>query len=202
MPSPAVLLLFGPLYIDDPVVSAGRLIEVGNESRVTALMQPGSGVGSYVVESLVAKRSEGIVLRARHPSLRRSVTLELIGPPISSAPGYRERFLSAWRIAASLDHPGIITVYDAGEHHGHLFAATDEGPGVDLAALVAAHGPLAPARAARLIAAAAGALDAAYAHGLVHSGLKMQHLAIVTDTAMTSTFVSQGSTPMEGGTSN
>ena len=151
---------------------------MGNESRVTALMQPGSGVGSYVVESLVAKRSEGIVLRARHPSLRRSVTLELIGPPISSAPGYRERFLSAWRIAASLDHPGIITVYDAGEHHGHLFAATDEGPGVDLAALVAAHGPLAPARAARLIAAAAGALDAAYAHGLVHSGLTMQHLIV------------------------
>ena len=74
--------------------------------------------------------------------------------------------------AASIDHPNVIPILDAGEEDGVLYITMRLVEGTDLRALLAADGALQPARAARIIRQVGGALDAAHARGLVHRDIK------------------------------
>ena len=84
----------------------------------------------------------------------------------------RRRFLQECRLAASIDHPHVIPIYYAGEEAGVPYLAMRYVAGDDRRGLVRREGPLAPARAARIVAQVAGALDAAHAAGLVHRDVK------------------------------
>jgi serine/threonine protein kinase len=114
----------------------------------------------------------GVVYLAEQLSLGRRVALKLIAPELASDPSLRARFEGEARIAASLDHPNIVPIYEAGEHDGQLFLAMRIVDGVDLGAVVQEKGRLGPAHAARIIQQVAGALDAAHSNGLVHRDIK------------------------------
>src|SRR4051794_5508353 len=120
----------------------------------------------------------GVVYRAQHEHLARTVALKLLTPELAASEGFRGRFMRESRLAASLDHPSVVTVYDAGEVDGTLYIAMRFVAGTDLAGLLRSAGSLPPDRALALLGQVASALDAAHALGLVHRDVKPANVLI------------------------
>jgi serine/threonine-protein kinase len=120
----------------------------------------------------------GVVYRATQLRLNRPVALKVITPDLAEDPGFRERFTHESEIAASIDHPNVIPVYEAGEHDGLLYLSMRYVEGTDLGKLLRADGRVDGRRAARVIAQVAEALDAAHARGLVHRDVKPGNILI------------------------
>jgi serine/threonine-protein kinase len=133
------------------------------------------------IEEVVGSGGMGVIYRATELRLGRPVALKLIAADRASDPAVRERFEREARLTASIDHPNVIPVYGAGEEDGHLYLVMRYVPGTDLHALLRREGRLEPARAARVIAQVAGALDAAHAAGLVHRDVKPANVLIAGD---------------------
>src|SRR5881398_2158880 len=110
----------------------------------------------------------GVVYEAQHVHLGRMVALKLLAPELSQNDEFRARFLRESQLAATLEHPSIVTVYDAGEVEGVLYLPMRFVRGTDLAALLAQRGPLPADEALSVLGQVATALDAAHAAGLVH----------------------------------
>jgi DNA-binding beta-propeller fold protein YncE len=91
---------------------------------------------------------------------------------------FRERFLRESEVAASLDHPNIVRVYDAGESDGLLYLAMQYVDGTDLKALLRREGALERGRAIAIVTQVADALDAAHARGLVHRDVKPSNVLV------------------------
>ena len=121
----------------------------------------------------------GVVYRATELALDRPVALKLIAPELAGDDSFRERFLRESRLAASIDHAGILPVYAAGEADGELFLATRFVPGTDLRSLID-DGPLPGERAIGLVGQVADALDAAHERGLVHRDVKPGNVLVDT----------------------
>ena len=131
----------------------------------------GTQFAGYRIEGVVARGGMGVVYRATELALDRPVALKLIAPELAGDDSFRERFLRESRLAASIDHAGILPVYAVGEADGELYLATRFVAGTDLRALYE-EGPLAPERALELVGQVADALDAAHDRGLVHRDVK------------------------------
>jgi Protein kinase domain len=134
-------------------------------------------VAGYRIEAVAGRGGMGVVYRARQPALDRVVALKLIAPELSGDEAFRARFARESRIAASLDHPNVIPVYEAGEDGERLFIAMRFVEGTDLAHMLA-DGALEPGLATELVAQAASALDAAHERGLVHRDVKPANLLV------------------------
>jgi serine/threonine protein kinase len=87
---------------------------------VTVAFSPGAMFARYRVDSLVCRGGMGVVYRATDLSLERPVALKLIAPELAQDERFRGRFLREPRLAASLDHPNVIPIYEAGERDGQL----------------------------------------------------------------------------------
>src|SRR3954465_7276937 len=120
----------------------------------------------------------GVVYEAQHVHLGRKVALKLLAPEWSQNADFRARFLRESQLAASLEHPGIVTVYDAGEVDGVLYLAMRFVPGTDLAALLSQRVLLPLLDAISILGQVASALDAAHAAGLVHRDVKPANVMI------------------------
>ena len=138
----------------------------------------GTRLASYRVDELIGRGGMGEVYRAFDLRLERPVALKLLAPALSDDERFRERMLRESRLAAGLDHPNVVPVYEAGEEGGHLFIAMRYVDGVDLKALLRQRGHLEPARVVKLAAQVADALDAAHARGLVHRDVKPSNVLI------------------------
>jgi serine/threonine protein kinase len=141
-------------------------------------LAPGTTVAGYRVEALIGRGGMGAVYRAREEGLGRKVALKVIAPELAQDERFRERFLRESRIAASLDHPHVIPIYQAGDQDGLLFLAMRYVEGYDLANLVAEDGAIEPKRALELLGQIAEALDAAHEKGLVHRDVKPSNVLI------------------------
>ena len=120
----------------------------------------------------------GAVYRAEEEGLGRKVALKVIAPELAQDERFRERFLRESKIAASLDHPHVIPIYQAGDEDGLLFLAMRYVEGSDLAKVLAEDGALEPKRAVELLSQIAEALDAAHEKGLVHRDVKPSNVLI------------------------
>jgi streptogramin lyase len=138
-------------------------------------------VAEYRLEGLAGRGGMGEVYRAHDARLGRTVALKLLGPQLADDERFRERFLRESRLAAALDHPNVIPVYEAGDAEGRLFIAMRFVEGTDLRRLLSENAVLGPARSLRLLAPVAGALDAAHARGLVHRDVKPANVLIALD---------------------
>jgi ABC-type branched-subunit amino acid transport system substrate-binding protein len=148
---------------------------------VTAAPVPGTIFAGYRIESLVGRGGMGVVYRATDLSLERPVALKLIAPELAEDDRFRERFLREPRLAASLDHPNVIPIYEAGEHDGQLYLAMRFVEGSDLKTVLKREGKLPPDRALRILAQVAGALDAAHRRALVHRDVKPANVLLDED---------------------
>jgi serine/threonine protein kinase/CHASE2 domain-containing sensor protein len=142
---------------------------------------PTSIIAGYRIEDPIASGGMGIVYRATQLALDRLVAVKLITPDHAEDPEYRERFKTESKIAASIEHPNVIPVYEAGDDDGLLFISMRLVDGVDLEQVLTNTGPLEPRRAVRLIAQVAAALDAAHARGLVHRDVKPANVLLTVD---------------------
>lgn len=160
--------------------SASDVIEqvlrgTGDPSRRSAAEQI---IAGYRIDHEVGRGGMGIVYRARQTHLERDVALKLIRQELADDQIYRERFEQESRMAASVAHPHVIPVLDAGADEGLLFIAMQLIDGIDLAALLRNAGRLAAAQAVALTVQVAGALDAVHARGLIHRDVKPANILI------------------------
>jgi ABC-type branched-subunit amino acid transport system substrate-binding protein/DNA-binding beta-propeller fold protein YncE len=139
---------------------------------VSVAIGPGETFAGYRVEELVGRGGMGVVYRATDLSLERPVALKLIAPELAEDERFRARFLREPRLAAALDHPHVIPIYEAGEHDGQLYLAMRYVEGSDLKTVLERERKLAPERALAVLAQIADALDAAHRRGLVHRDVK------------------------------
>jgi serine/threonine protein kinase len=137
----------------------------------------GTEVGGYRILEPLGSGGTSVVYRAEHVRLGRRAALKLLTPALGEA-DFRERFLRESQLAASLDHPSIVPVYDAGEEDDLLYIAMACVEGSDLKTLLAAEGPLPLRRALRIAGQIASALDAAHARGLVHRDVKPANVLV------------------------
>ena len=147
---------------------------------MTEAAAPGIGetFGGYTIESLLGRGGMGTVYLATHARLARKVALKVISPELAHDADFRARFLRESQLAASLDHPNVIPIYDADEIGGVLFLAMRYVSGPSLQALLRSVGTLSPAETLRLLQQIAGALDAAHDAGLVHRDVKPANILV------------------------
>jgi hypothetical protein len=146
---------------------------------VTARPDPrvGTDLGPYRIEALIGRGGMGVVYLATHTGLDRKVALKLLAPDYADDDAFRARFLRESRMAAAIDHPNIIPIYEAGEVDGTYFLAMRYVAGTDLETRLRA-GPLEPREAVHLLGAVASALDAAHEQGLIHRDVKPANVLI------------------------
>src|SRR5918996_2694458 len=123
-----------------------------------AAFTPGTTFAGYRVESLIGRGGMGVVYLARDLSLDRPVALKLIAPELADDQQFRARFLREPKLAASLDHPNVIPIYEAGEHEGQLYLAMRFVEGSDLKSVLEHEFKLPPERTLTVLAQVAGAL--------------------------------------------
>src|SRR5437588_10277007 len=119
----------------------------------------GTELGGYRIVELLGRGGTSVVYRAQHVRLGRAAALKLLTPAVGEA-DFRERFLRESQLAASLDHPSIVPVYDAGEDDGLLYIAMACVEGSDLKTVLAEEERLGLRRSLRIVGQIGSALDA------------------------------------------
>jgi hypothetical protein len=133
---------------------------------------PGAEIAGFRLEDQIGEGGMGVVYRARQLDLDRQVALKVIQADHRQDQEFTDRFQRESRLAASIDHPNVVPIFQAGEADGVYFIAMRYVSGSDLRELLRTEGPLEPERAAGLIADVAAGLDAAHSAGLVHRDVK------------------------------
>ncbi len=146
------------------------------------MAEPSSRIGRYQIVREIGRGGMGVVYEARDPALDRTVALKVIQPAGEgeAARALEERFLTEARIAAALQHPGIVVVHDVGRDpaSGALFIALELLRGPTLAELGAA-GPLGWRAVLQIVAPVARALHHAHVHGVVHRDVKPANVVVL-----------------------
>jgi serine/threonine-protein kinase len=138
----------------------------------------GSQLAGYRIDALVGRGGMGVVYSAEQLRLGRMVALKVLAPELAADDAFRERFDRESRLAALIEHPNIVPIYEAGEAEGLLFIAMRWVDGLDLGALLKLEGPLELGRTLDVLGQIASALDAAHAQGLVHRDVKPANVLV------------------------
>lgn len=134
--------------------------------------------GRYRVEREVGRGGMGAVWLAYDERLGRPVAVKRVGRLPGESLPHLARAMREARSSAALNHPNVVSVYDAVEEGEHLWLVMEYVPGRTLAELVAAEGALPPGRVARIGAQVADGLAAAHAAGTVHRDVKPGNILV------------------------
>jgi serine/threonine-protein kinase len=138
----------------------------------------GEEFAGYRLRSVLGRGGMSVVYQAENPRLGSIIALKVLAPELATDDVFRARFLEESRIAASLNHPNVIPIYDTGSYGGLLYIAMRYVSGTDLRQMLKKRGRLIPWVALSLTGQAARALDAAHRRGLVHRDVKPGNLLI------------------------
>ena len=149
--------------------------------QLRASTRIGTEVAGFRIESVLGRGGMSVVYVAEQMRLARKVALKVLTNELAWDEQFRERFVRESHIAATIDHPNIIPIYDAGEADGLLYIAMRFVQGPDLKEILK-RGPLGVGRTIFLIEQLASALDAAHAHALVHRDVKPGNILVEEST--------------------
>jgi serine/threonine protein kinase len=152
----------------------------GATPRAAGAGAPPTIAGYRILERL-GEGGMGVVYRALHATLDRPAALKVMRPELASNPRFVARFLREARTAAVIDHPNVVTVYDAGMQEQLLYIAMRYVAGGDLAQAVKARGPMPQSDALLAIARCAQGLQAIRDAGLVHRDIKPANILLESD---------------------
>ena len=141
------------------------------------MLEKGTKVAGYEIEGVLGHGGMGVVYEARQLSLGRTVALKILAGTLGMDPSFKERFRSEGRIQAALDHPHIVTIFEAGEWDDSLFIAMRLVRGPNLKEMIIAR-ELEGARTLRILRPIAEALDSAHEAGLIHRDIKPQNILV------------------------
>jgi serine/threonine protein kinase len=137
--------------------------------------------GRYEIERPLGHGAMAVVDLARDRELGRRVALKRLAENLARDADLRERFLREGRLAARLNHPNVVHVFDVGEADGRPYIAMEHVDGETVADLIARRGTVPSTEASALGAQVARALAAAHAAGLVHRDVKPHNLFLRRD---------------------
>ena len=141
-------------------------------------MSVGTTFNGYRITSVLGRGGMSVVYAAEHLRLGRTVALKVLAHSLASDETFRERFSRESQLAASLDHPNIIPIYDAGEAEGFFYIAMRYVEGDDLGTLIEREGPLSLGQTLFYIEQVASALDQAHEQDLIHRDVKPANVLI------------------------
>ncbi|GAA3539004.1 serine/threonine protein kinase PkaE [Streptomyces osmaniensis] len=144
--------------------------------------------GRYALSALIGQGGMGQVWTAYDQRLDRRVAVKLLRPDKvagQEADELRRRFVRECRVTAQVDHPGLVTVHDAGSEGEELFLVMQYVDGADLAAHLAEHDPYPWQWAVAIAAQLCAVLSAVHAVPIVHRDLKPRNLMVKQDGTVT-----------------
>src|SRR5256714_11312271 len=143
------------------------------------MVSPGTTLGGrYRLDERIAGGGMGDVWRGTDEVLGRTVAIKVLLPALLEEPGFAERFRGEARTMATINHPGVVDVYDYGSENATAFLIMEYIEGDALSRTLSRVGRLTPARTMALLAQAADALHAAHANGIVHRDVKPGNLLV------------------------
>ena len=136
--------------------------------------------GDYEIIREIARGGMGVVFQARQVSLNRTVALKMILAGQLADETDVKRFHTEAEAAANLDHPGIVPIYEVGQHEGQHYFSMGFVEGQSLSQRLA-EGPLPAREAAELIRRVSEAIEYAHRHGVIHRDLKPANILLDQD---------------------
>ncbi|HEV2969415.1 MAG TPA: protein kinase [Pirellulales bacterium] len=136
--------------------------------------------GDYELLEEIARGGMGVVFKARQVTLNRIVAVKMILSGLLALPEDVERFHAEAEAAANLDHPGIVPIFEVGEHEGQHYFSMGYVEGRSLSALVP-EGPLPAREAAQLVRTVCDAVQYAHEHQIIHRDLKPANILLDRD---------------------
>jgi serine/threonine-protein kinase len=137
-------------------------------------------ISGYQVEAVIGRGGMGVVFRARHLKLNRTVAVKMVRAGAYACAEELARFRREAEAVAALRHPNIVQVHDAGEVAGHPYFTMEYVEGGTLAASLA-NNPISPRHAAELLAILASAVQFAHQSGFLHRDLKPANILLTPD---------------------
>ena len=172
-----------PESVPTAVDAAKRLVEARlltrfQCERLLAGRSDGFVLGHYVIQEQVGKGSVGRVYRATHRAMNRTVAIKVFSPDVTRSAVARQAFQREVQAAARLNHPNIVTAFDANEVGNRFYLVMEFVDGPTVEALVRKRGPLPWPEACELIRQVAVGLQHAHEQGMVHRDIKPANLLV------------------------
>jgi serine/threonine protein kinase len=142
-----------------------------------------SQLGRYVIESEIGRGAMGVVFRATDSVLQRTVAVKTVNTALERdhADKYEARFFQEARAAGGLNHPNIVTVYDAGKQDDVVYMAMEYIQGVELRTLLTEGQPMGVSQSLAIVAQVAEGLGYAHKAGVVHRDIKPANIMVVAN---------------------
>ncbi len=143
--------------------------------------QPPLLAGRYELGEMLGSGGMAWVYKARDVRLDRDVAVKILRPQFARLPRFRERFLEEARLAAKLNHPHLVTIYDVDQEGDRVFMVMEYVPGTTLAHVIRQEAPLSLEEALHLMVQACAGVGYVHRSGLVHGDLKPSNLLVTPD---------------------
>lgn len=159
-----------------PVVPSGPVS--AGDGKTGSLLK-----GRYLIQRVLGRGASGMVYEAIDQQMGRHLAIKHLALPEQIADSHRQksvqRFLREAGIAARLNHPNIVTIFDVLDEQGQLYIAMELIGGISVRELLVKEKKLAVGRTVRMALQICDALECAHAHGIVHRDIKPENLMVV-----------------------
>src|SRR5438105_895230 len=164
-----------------PSCPAGQATAAFQPNTAAAPSEPPlPSIPGYAIEAVLGRGGMGVVYKARHQSLKRTVALKMVLAGAHAGPRELARFRIEAEAVARLQHPNIVQIHEVGQAGGHPYCALEFVEGGTLASKL--DGKPMPAReAAALVEALARAMQLAHSRNVVHRDLKPANVLLTAD---------------------